>query len=84
MQIYKMGNCSNAAADLNRELATKLDNIDMKDIQEIANLALEGWKIYEKLNSDNRNKLKKLTAEHFRNEEALKKPPQLVRQNAKL
>lgn len=83
MQRYKMGNCSNAAAELNQELATKLDNIDMKDIQEIANLAQEGWKLYEKLDSSNRDKLKKLTAEHFRNEEALKPPP-LVRQDAKL
>lgn len=61
-----MGNCSANAADLNREVHDKLSRIDANDVNEMANLLKDGWALYEKLNSNNRNDLKKLTKQHFK------------------
>ena len=61
-----MGNCSANAAALNREVHDKLSRIDANDVNEMANLLKDGWALYEKLNSNNRNDLKKLTKQHFK------------------
>jgi len=61
-----MGNCSANTAALNREVHDKLSRIDANDVNEMANLLKDGWALYEKLNSNNRNDLKKLTKQHFK------------------